>query len=127
MLARLRIKLNKTANATEVIALYIPSFPKDLEEAAWAVSDQWDLTSDFEDLVILHTSFENNALKVTFTVEATGEFLAKTLDRYLDGFADYLRPAMNSYYSVLGRHPDFDPTPIDWDVDLYTYYTGYSK
>lgn len=113
-------------SARDVIELYGNQVRDDIDQAAWNLCDCNDQVQGekFADLAIARWAVtqkrgEDFHVKAQFTVNAQDEeFINQVMEQYMDGFADYIAPAENGYYSRTGKRPAMNANPLEWEVEI---------
>jgi len=64
----------------------------------------------------------DGSLQISQLLSVSGEdpaFIKQVIDKYMDGFPDYLKKAGSGYFSRTAFPPDISLQPTDWNAEVH--------
>lgn len=113
-------------HARQLLNLYLPDMPADINEAAYHLCDANEAVQarKFAKLTLKRADVwagpEGN-LKIFALLSVVGEnpnFVKQVIARYMDGFPEYLKRASGGYYERTAFPPDISLQPTNWSAEV---------
>jgi len=114
-------------HARKLLNLYLPDMPVDIQETAYNLCDAKEAVQAQKFAKLTLKRFEvwtsqEGSLKIFALLSVSGEdstFIKQVITKYMDGFPDYLKRAMDRYFSRTIFPPDISLQPTDWNAEVH--------